>query len=48
MNFILLQLLSLNSQVFSQMDDAETQVDQLTPLMDTIKKEAGLAQMEER
>ncbi|MED6257457.1 hypothetical protein ATANTOWER_023914 [Ataeniobius toweri] len=32
-------------------DDAETQVDQLTPLMDSIKKEAGeavLAHMEER
>lgn len=33
------------------MDDAETQVDELTPLMDSIKKEAGdavLAHMEER
>ncbi|MEQ2194491.1 hypothetical protein XENOCAPTIV_030075, partial [Xenoophorus captivus] len=32
-------------------DDAETQVDQLTPLMDSIKKEAGetvLTHMEER
>lgn len=34
-----------------QTEDAETQMDQLTPVMETIKKEAGaavLAHMEER
>ncbi|KAF6725990.1 Cyclic nucleotide-gated cation channel beta-1 [Oryzias melastigma] len=43
--------LTSNQQPSKKTDDAETQVDQLTPLMDSIKKEAGevvLAHMEER